>query len=168
MKRSPFVSLLVVGVFVFAACGGDDDGGDGGGDGQVAATGDAGGDSGGVGGPLDAAECAKVVTAMAAAAAAVPQVLSGEVGDLSASIEQMEAFAQEAPEEIRDDLVVVAQAYSAYSAALQDSGWDPSSGEAPPPEVVAALTAAGQELQNADFVAASERVQTWFAGNCGS
>jgi hypothetical protein len=162
MKRSRSVALLVVGAFTFAACGGGDD------TDATPAAGD-GGDGGGVvAGPLDAAECAKVVTAMSAAAAAVPQVMSGEVGDLNTSVEQMEAFAQAAPEEIRDDLVTVAQAYSAYAAVLQDSGWDPSSGEAPPPEVTAALTAASQELQNADFVAASDRVQAWFTENCGS
>jgi hypothetical protein len=159
MKRSRFVAVLVVGAFVFAACGGDD----GDGDGQVA-----GGDGGVVGGPIDAAQCAQVVTAMAAAAAAVPQAMSGEVGDLGTSVEQMEAFAEAAPEEIRDDLLTVAQGYAAYTAALQGSGWDPSSGEAPPPEVIAALTAAGQELQNADFVAASERVSAWFETECGS
>jgi hypothetical protein len=162
MKRSRFVVLLVVGAFVFAACGGDDDGGGG-------TTGTAGDGGGGVvAGPLDAAECAQVVTAMAAAAAAVPQVMSGEAGDLSTSVEQLEAMASKAPEEIRNDLVTVAQGYAAYSQALQDSGWDPSSGEAPPPEVIAALTAAGQALDDADFQAASERVSAWFAENCGN
>jgi hypothetical protein len=161
MRRSRFVVLLVVGAFVLAACGGGDD--DGGG-----TTGAAGGDGGGIAGPLDATECAQVVTAMAAAAAAVPQVMSGEAGDLSTSVEQLQAMASKAPEEIRDDLVTVAQGYAAYSQALQDSGWDPSSGEAPPPEVIAALTAAGQALDDADFQAASERVSAWFASNCGN
>jgi hypothetical protein len=161
MKRSRFVVLLVVGAFVLAACGGGDD--DGGG-----TTGSAGDGGGVVAGPLDAAECAQVVTAMAAAAAAVPQVMSGEVGDLGTSVEQLEAMASKAPEEIRDDLATVAQGYAAYSQALQDSGWDPSSGQAPPPEVIAALTAAGQVLDDADFQAASERVSAWFASNCGS
>jgi len=161
MRRSRFVVLLVVGAFVFAACGGGDD--DGGG-----TTGAAGGDGGGIAGPLDAAECAQVVTAMAAAAAAVPQVMSGEAGDLGTSVEQLEAMASKAPEEIRDDLATVAQGYAAYSQALQDSGWDPSSGEAPPPDVIAALTAAGQALDDADFQAASERVSAWFAENCGT
>ena len=105
---------------------------------------------------------------MAAAAAAVPQVMSGEAGDLSTSVEQLEAMASKAPEEIRNDLVTVAQGYAAYSQALQDSGYDPSSGEAPPPEVIAALTAASQALDDADFQAASERVSAWFAENCGS
>jgi hypothetical protein len=161
MRRSRFVVLLVVGAFVFAACGGGDDDGGGG-------TTGAAGDGGGVAGPLDAAECAQVVTAMAAAAAAVPQVMSGEAGDLSTSVDQLEAMAAKAPEEIRDDLVTVAQGYAAYSQALQDSGWDPSSGEAPPADVIAALTAAGQALDDADFQAASERVSAWFADNCGS
>jgi len=161
MKRSRFVVLLVVGAFVLAACGGGDD--DGGG-----TTGAAGGDGGGIAGPFDAAECAQVVTAMAAAAAAIPQVMSGEAGDLGTSVEQLEAMASEAPEEIRDDLATVAQGYDAYSQAIQDSGWDPSSGQAPPPEVIAALTAAGQVLEDADFQAAAERVSAWFATNCGS
>jgi hypothetical protein len=160
MKRSRFVVLLVVGAFVLGACGGGDD--DGGG-----TTGAAGGDGGGVAGPLDAAECAQVVSAMAAAAAAVPQVMSGEVGDLGTSVDQLEAMAAKAPEEIRADLLTVAQGYAAYSQALQDSGWDPSSGEAPPPEAIAALTAAGQALDDADFQAASDRVSAWFADNCG-
>ena len=162
MQRSRFVVLLVVGAFVLAACGGGDD------DGGAGTTGAAGGDGGGVAGPLDAAECAQVVSAMAAAAAAVPQVMSGEAGDLGTSVEQLEAMAAKAPEEIRDDLLTVAQGYAAYSQALQDSGWDPSSGEAPPPEVIAALTVAGQALDDADFQAASERVSAWFAANCGS
>jgi len=162
MRRSRFVVLLVVGAFVLAACGGGDDDGGGG------TTGAVGGDGGGIAGPLDAAECAQVVTAMAAAAAAVPQVMSGEAGDLSTSIAQLEAMASKAPEEIRDDLVTVAQGYAAYSQALQDSGYDPSSGEAPPPEVIAALTAAGQALDDTDFQAASEHVSAWFAENCGT
>ena len=158
MRRSRFVVLLVVGAFVLAACGGGNDSGGGGTTGA----------GGGVAGPLDAAECAQVVTAMAAAAAAVPQVMSGETGDLSTSVDQLEAMASKAPDEIRDDLLTVAQGYAAYSQALQDSGWDPSSGEAPPPDVMAALTAAGQALDDADFQAASDRVSAWFADNCGS
>ena len=162
MKRSRFVVLLVVSAFVLAACGGGDD------DGGAGTTGAAGDDGGGVAGPLDAAECAQVVSAMAAAAAAVPQVMSGEAGDLGTSVEQLEAMAAKAPEEIRADLLVVSQGYAAYSQALQDSGWDPSSGEAPPPDVIAALTVAGQALDDADFQAASDRVSSWFAANCGS
>lgn len=160
MRRSRVVVLLVVGTFVFAACGGgDDDAGSGG------TTGDGGGV---IAGPLDAAECAQVVSAMAAAAAAVPQVMSGEAGDLSTSVDQLEAMASKAPEEIRDDLLLVAQGYATYSQALQDSGYDPASGQAPPPEVIAALTEAGQTLNDADFQAASGRVSAWFAENCGS
>ena len=97
--------------------------------------------------PFDAAQCAEVITAMAVAAAAVPQAMSGEIGDLGTSVEQMEAFAEAAPEEIRDDLVTVAQGYAAYTEAMAESGYDPASGVAPPPEVIAALTAAGQALQ---------------------
>ena len=159
MRRSRFVVLLVVGAFVFAACGGGDD--------EAGGGGTTGGGGGAIAGPLDAAECAQVVSAMAAAAAAIPQVMSGEAGDLSTSVDQLEAMAEKAPEEIRDDLLLVAQGYATYSQALQDSGYDPASGQAPPPEVIAALTEAGQTLNDADFQAASGRVSAWFAENCG-
>lgn len=158
MRRFRFMALLVIGAFVLAACGGGD-----GGDAVSPAAGD-----GGVGGAFDAAECAQVVAAMSAAAAAVPQAMFGDAGDLSTSVEQMETFAQAAPDEIRDDLLTVAQGYSAFSAAIQGTGYDPSSGQPPPPEAAAAIQQASQQLQNADLQAASERVSAWFAENCGS
>jgi hypothetical protein len=175
MKASRFVAVLIVGAFVLAACGGGDDGdtvspaaGDTGGDTVSPAAGDTGGDTGGVGGAFDAAECAQVVAAMSAAAAAVPAAMSGGAGDLSTSLDQLQAFAEAAPEEIRADLMLVYEGYGAYMAAMQDAGYDPSSGEAPSAEVIAAMEAASQQLSDPDFAAASDRVSAWFATNCGS
>ena len=162
MKRSRFVVLLVVGAVALVACGGGDST-----DVPSSAVGD-GGAGGGVGGALDAAECAQVVAAMSAAAAAVPQAMSGEAGDLNTSLDQLKAFAEAAPEEIRDDLLLVYQGYGDFMAAMQDAGYDPSSGEPPSAEVIAAMQAASVKLQSADFVAASDRVSAWFQSNCGS
>jgi hypothetical protein len=158
MKVSRFVAVVVVGAFVLAGCGGGDET-----DTASPAAGD-----GGVGGAFDTAQCAQVVTAMSAAAAAVPAAMSGGAGDLSTSLAQLQAFAEAAPEEIRDDLTTVYQGYGAFVQAMQDAGYDPSSGEPPPPEVIAAMTQASQALQDSDFKAASDRVQAWFAENCGS
>ena len=162
MKLSRFVAVLLVGAFVLAACGGGDDA-----ETVSPAAGD-GGDSGGVGGVFDAAECAQVVAAMSAAAAAVPQAMSGGAADLDQSLTQLQAFAEAAPEEIRADLVLVYEGYGAYMAAMQDAGYDPSSGEAPSAEAIAAMEAASQQLSDPAFTAASERVSAWFATNCGS
>jgi hypothetical protein len=105
---------------------------------------------------------------MSAAAAAVPQAMSGGAGDLDQSLAQLQAFAEAAPEEVRADLVLVYEGYGAYMAAMQDAGYDPSSGEAPSAEAIAAMEAASQQLSDPAFTAASERVSAWFATNCGS
>jgi hypothetical protein len=167
MKASRFVAVLMVGAFVLAACGGGGDpeavspaAGDGGGD--------TGGDTGEVGGVFDATECAQVVSAMGAAAAAVPQAMSGGGGDLDQSLAQLQAFAEAAPEEIRADLMLVYEGYGAYMAAMQDAGYDPTSGEVPSAEVIAAMEAASAQLSAPEFTAASERVSAWFETNCGA
>ena len=163
MKGSRFVAVLIVGAFVLGSCGGGDDP-----ETVSPAGGDGGGDTGVVGGAFDAAECAQVVAAMSAAAAAVPAAMSGGAGDLSQSLDQLQAFAEAAPEEIRADLVLVYEGYGAFVAAMQDAGYDPSSGEAPSAEMIAAMEAASQQLSDPDFTAASDRVSAWFATNCGS
>jgi hypothetical protein len=163
MKQSRFVAALLVGAFVLAACSGDDDA-----ETVSPAAGDGGGDTGEVGGVFDAAECAQVVAAMSAAAASVPQAMSGSAGDLDQSLAQLQAFAEAAPEEIRADLMLVYEGYGAFLAAMEDAGYDPSSGEVPPPEAIAAMEAASQTLSDPEFTAASERVSAWFATNCGA
>jgi hypothetical protein len=165
MKRSRFISVMIVGAFVLAACGGGD-----GTDATSPAAGD-GGDGGGggvAGGAFDVAQCAQVVAAWSAAAAAVPAAMSGGAGDLSTSLAQLQAFADKAPEEIRADLITVYQGYGDFVAAMQAAGYDPSSGQPPPPEAIAAMEQATQTFQDPDFQAASDRVSAWFATNCGS
>jgi len=105
---------------------------------------------------------------MSAAAAAVPAAMSGGAGDLNTTLDQLKAFAEAAPEEIRADLMTVYQAYGEFISAMQDAGYDPSSGQAPPPEVIAAMTQASQRFQEPEFKAASDRVQAWFTSNCGT
>ena len=150
--------VLIVGAFALAGCGG--------GDNTDTASPAAGACPGA--GTLDAAQCAQVVTAMSAAAAAVPAAMSGGAGDLSTSLDQLKVFAEAAPEEIRADLMTVYQTYGEFMSAMQDAGYDPSSGQAPPPEVIAAMTQASQKFQDPEFKAASDRVQAWFTSNCGT
>lgn len=163
--------LLMMGSMLLAACGGDDDGGslDGGGDGGTE-TGTDGqtGDDGVDVGVVDAAQCAEVAAAMAAAAQAIPAVFSGSDADLDTSIQQLEAFAEAAPEEIRADLQTIYEGYAAVATILADADFDPASGQAPPPEVIAQLEEASQLLDSAEFQAAVENVNAYFESGCGA
>lgn len=157
------VVFLAVGSLLLAACGGGD--GDGGGGSDIGA--DGGGD-GGAGAVFDEVRCAEVVQAMAAAAAAVPQTMSGDAGGLEDSIAQLEAFANAAPEEIRDDLRTVYEGYASVAQAMADAGFDPTSGEIPDAGTIAALSAAAEALDTAEFQEAAQRVNTYFEQECGA
>jgi hypothetical protein len=163
------IVMLMLGALVLSACGGDDEPSDGdtaanGGDEVTGETTGDGGD-GAVGG-IDAAQCADVAAAMAAAAQGLPAAFSGGDVDIEDSVQQLEAFAAAAPEEIRADMQAIYEGYSQVIEAFASSDWDPASGEAPPPEVIAQLTQLSQELDSAEFQAAVERVNAYFEGGC--
>jgi hypothetical protein len=163
------MALLVLGALLLAACGGDDGGSDeAGGDVGEATGGDVGEVTGGDGdvGIFGAGECAEVVAAMASAANALPAAMSGSAGDLEQSVEAMQAFAAEAPEEIREDFQMLAEAYARIGQILADSGYDPASGEPPSADAIAALQEAGNELNSAELQAAGERINAYFEAEC--
>jgi hypothetical protein len=169
LKR--MIVMLVIGAFVLSACGGGDDepsGGDQGAGGETAGqtTGGGGGDGDGAVSGIDAAQCAEVAAAMAAAAQGLPAAFSGSATDLDTSVEQLQAFASAAPEEIRADLQTIYEGYARVAEALSSSDWDPASGQAPPPEVIAQLQELSQELDSSEFQAAVERVNAYFEGGC--
>ena len=158
MLRS--VALVALGSVLLVACGGGDGGG---GASSVASV----GSPVGGGSMFDAATCARAGAAVAAAFSAVPAAMSGSSTDLQSSIDQMQAFAAEAPDEIKDDLNTVAQGYADFQQAVADSGYDPSSGQPPSSEAMAAIQAAGAKFDDPDFKAASDRLTAWFNSNCG-
>jgi len=182
---------LAVAAFSLSACGGDDDDGA---DASGSATEEDGGDASGSAGddssaddsgddasgsvdegdvadaldPFTSEGCADAIAAMAAAAAAVPQSMSGQGDvDLEKSLEQLDAFVEAAPDEIRDDLQTVYEGYARVMEALQESGFDASSGEIPDADALAALESLGEELDNEEFQTASENVSNWFEQECG-
>jgi hypothetical protein len=103
---------------------------------------------------------------MAAAAQAIPAAFTGSGADLEASIEQMQAFAEAAPDEISADLQTIYAAYAEFAAILADADFDPASGQAPPPEVIAALEEASAALDAEEVQAAVARVNAYFEGGC--
>jgi hypothetical protein len=170
MKR--VIVVLVLGALVLTACGGDDEPSDGdsaangGGEtaGETGGAAETGGDGAATG--IDAAQCADVAAAMAAAAQGLPAAFSGGDVDIEDSVQQLEAFASAAPEEIRADMQTIYEGYSQVIEAFASSDWDPASGEAPPPEVIAQLTQLSQELDSAEFQSAVESVNAYFEGGC--
>ncbi|MGH2637649.1 MAG: hypothetical protein ACRDHU_16085, partial [Actinomycetota bacterium] len=123
------------------------------------------GGNGAIGG-IATAECAEVAAALAAAAQGTSAAVSGSTDDLDDAVQQMEAFADAAPEEIADALATIAEGYRAVAEVFANAGFDPASGEVPPPEVIAELEQATQDLNSEEFQAAVEQVNAYFQGGC--
>jgi hypothetical protein len=171
MRLTRLTVLLSLVALVLAGCGGGDDDGGGSGGGTTTGAGTTtGGDDGTVidGGALDAATCAQVIAAMASAYSGSAAAMSGGTGDLEASVDQLEAFAANAPEEIRADMQTIAAAYATMMQAFADAGYDPMSGTPPTAEQAAAMQAASGAINTAEFQQASDNVTAWFEQECGT
>ena len=107
-------------------------------------------------------DCAELV----AAAASVSQAFSAtsDSDDVDATSDQFDEFAENAPAEIRDDLVILAEAYREYADVLADVNIEP--GEAPDAEAIAALQAAIAAIDQAELTRASANVSAWTTENC--
>lgn len=155
------MALLAVGALLLAACGGDDDDA---GDGSTIE--DAADDKS----PSKLADVsAKCIAAAAAIAGAQVGALAGT--DLTSSVKDLEAIADEAPKSIREDLDVIADAYLAVSKALKDTGYNPAKPPTTPAEqarYAAALATVGEQFDDKKFTAASDRVEAWFDDECGN
>ena len=120
------------------------------------------------GNSIESARCLGAATAMAAAASAIPQALAGTSAGLDTSIDQVQAFADAAPSEIRDDLQTVSDGYADFVKVLTDTNYNPASGQAPSAEVSAKIQAGAEKLEESDFQEAADRVTAWFEAGCKS
>jgi hypothetical protein len=97
----------------------------------------------------------------------VSQALGGTGGpELENTQEFLDEFADEAPEEIRDDFQVIAEAYAKIAEALGDV--DVSAGAQPDPEAIAKLQQLSQELDQAELEEANRNITEWVEENCGT
>jgi len=78
--------------------------------------------------------------------------------------EFMQAFADRAPEEIRDDFQVIADFYEKWVDAMGDA--DFSSGKTPTPEQLSKLMDVVKNIDQAKLTAASTNIATWVTQNC--
>jgi hypothetical protein len=146
-----------------AACGGDDsdDGGTGledveGSDGGSDTTVDV-GDLEGLSG-----ECRVFIEAAAAFAAAFGGGEDADFGDIG---DAMREFADDAPDEIRGDVEVLAEAYTEFGEAVGDVDFsDPDAFS--DPEVQARFAEAGEIFNDPEVVEANENVTAFTEANC--
>jgi hypothetical protein len=119
--------------------------------------------AGSVGG-VDTTQCIAAGQAIAAAEAAIPQAIAGNVPDLSSQLQAMQTFAASAPEEIRSDLGVVVDAFAQFAQIIQDANLQP--GQTPSAATIAQLTQAASALNTTEITTALQNVNTWIAQNC--
>ena len=86
--------------------------------------------------------------------------------DADETKELLNEFADEAPEEIRDDFKVIADAYSKIADALEDLQLDP--GETPNAEDALKLQEIAGEIDQAELTEANTNITTWVTENCQS
>jgi hypothetical protein len=86
--------------------------------------------------------------------------------DADATKELLNEFADDGPEEIRDDLRVIADAYSKIADALADLELEP--GETPNAEDALKLQEIAGEIDQAELTEANTNITAWVSENCTS
>ncbi len=108
-------------------------------------------------------DCLDAVAAFAALSQAVAAAgASGDDAEDSARLFQ--EFADKAPEEISDDIQVLADAYSDYITVLSNLGLQP--GETPSADQIQKLEQAAEALNQPEVTAASDHFSSWASTNC--
>jgi hypothetical protein len=85
-------------------------------------------------------------------------------GDIEAASDAFQSFVDEAPEEIRADVQVLANVYAQYAEVFQDI--DLQAGETPSAEDALKLSQALSSIDQTEVAEASQRISTWASANC--
>jgi hypothetical protein len=110
-------------------------------------------------------DCLAAVGAFAALSQAVGAAgAGGDTGNADESAELFSEFAGKAPDEIQDDIRVLAEAYATYIEEL--SGLDLQAGATPSADQIQQLSEAAEKLNTAEIQAASESFNSWATTNC--
>ncbi|MBA3332738.1 MAG: hypothetical protein H0U30_01995 [Actinobacteria bacterium] len=114
-------------------------------------------------GDLASGECADLVESgqRLSQALGAGNLTDEDLDDVSRFFDE---FADSAPEEIRADFQVLAEAWEVYAEVLPDLQVEP--GETPDPEALANLQQATASIDQEEFAAASERINAWTTENC--
>ena len=169
-KLARILGLAVVAALVAigAGCGGDDDSGGGGPLGaattaaEPSATTETSEGSGGALPGLGSDECNK----LARLGAEFSQAMTGAANskDVEEQVRLFEDFADQTPEDVRDDFQVLAEEYSKIAQALSDANFQ--SGEQPDPEAVQKFQEAMQSVDQKRLDEATTNIEQWMKENC--
>lgn len=110
-------------------------------------------------------DCMQAVQAISAAYSSVGLAMAGQTDGIEKTQKEFDDLAKKAPDELRDDLDTLRDAYAEFGRILRESGWKPD-GKMPPKEVVDALEEASNKLDSDEVKAANEHVQSWFDDQC--
>ena len=107
-------------------------------------------------------DCQELLTASQALGEVLSGANTGE--ELDEASERFQEFADQVPEEIRDDVQVLAEVYEQYAEVFADL--DLQAGETPSAEQVQELTAALATIDQQAVTEASTNLTTWSQENC--
>ena len=113
-------------------------------------------------GSLASGECAELVEAGSELSQAFGSGTSSE--DFDDVSKFYDDVVSKAPEEIRDDVQVLADAWGEYAVVLGDL--DIQAGETPDAEALAKLQQALASIDQQEVSAAAERISAWTTANC--
>lgn len=114
--------------------------------------------------------CLEATQGMAAAVSAysqgMTQAFGGSLDDdsLQLAADQLDAMAEAAPDEIKDDFAVIAQELGAFYNALVEMGYEP--GATPDADQLAELSALAESINTDAFEEAGDNINAWFEENC--
>jgi hypothetical protein len=107
-------------------------------------------------------DCAELVNASSAIGAALSGANTPD--EVEAASERFQQFADEVPEEIQDDVQVLADVYAKYIDVIADI--DLQEGETPSAAQIQQLTAALGSIDQQAVTEASTNLSTWAEENC--
>jgi len=111
-------------------------------------------------------ECSDLVEASQAFGAAVASSLGTGDSELGNTADLYKDFAENAPDELKDDFETLANLMADYATALADLDLQP--GETPSAAQIAKLAAIGQSLSTSEAQEANAAIGAWTQENCGS
>ena len=165
MRKITIVALAAVLALSGAACGGDDDSSED----EIDATADGGDDGGDDGVATDDIDPTGLIDddcEFLLAGAFLNPLAAAQTGDgdFEAASEQLQAIADEAPDEIKDAMSVLADAYVEIAGVMRDIDFsDPEAMQ--DPDVQEKLQQL-DELANDEYDQAGQEVSAWIAENC--